>query len=62
VAYDGKIRSVTSDADGLVSVTNLYPGVTYQFRRGDETEWEEVTVPSTATSPYAIPNLIGAEE
>jgi hypothetical protein len=60
-SYDSKVRSETSNSIGLVSFTNLKPGAVYQVRRGEESDWEDVTIPSTATSPYAMPDIVGEE-
>ena len=54
-------RSATSDVNGLVTLTNLVPGAVYQVRRGTEGAWTDVTVASTATSPYALPNVHGED-
>ncbi len=62
ISYDVKTRSKTSDSDGLVEFTNLKPGATYQFRRGEEDQWEDVTIPATAVSPYAIYNILGEDD
>lgn len=60
--HDTKIRPEASSVDGLVSFTNLIPGAAYQYRRGTEGNWEEFTIPTTATSPYAMPDLLGEED
>lgn len=60
-AYDLQIRSETSDAAGLATFTNLQPGAVYQARRGENSDWTDITVPTTATSPYALPDILGEE-
>jgi len=60
--YDSKIRSEDSDANGLATFTNLDPGMTYQVRRGESGKWIDVTIPSTATSPYALQSIVGSDE
>jgi hypothetical protein len=62
VSYDNKVRSVTSDVSGLAEFTNMSPGMTYQIRRGDDSEWEDVTVLDSATSPYALDSIVGSDE
>lgn len=59
-AYDNTVRTVTSDDNGLVTVTNLFPGVTYFFRRGTTKKDYTVTIPADAESPYALPSIIGS--
>jgi len=59
--YDTAIRSETSDADGLVTFTNLVPGALYSIRRGTETDWIDTTIPAAATSPYEMDNLFGED-
>jgi hypothetical protein len=61
VAYDTKIRPEVSNAVGLVSFTNMKPGATYQIRRGEEGDWDDVTLPTTATDPYSLPNVFGED-
>jgi len=60
--YDSKIRSEDSDANGLATFINLDPGMTYQVRRGESGKWIDVTIPSTATSPYALQSIVGSDE
>jgi hypothetical protein len=60
--YDSKIRSEDSDANGLATFTNLDHGMTYQVRRGESGKWIDVTIPSTATSPYALQSIVGSDE
>lgn len=62
VIYDSKIRSEVSDSTGLATFTNLDPGMTYQVRRGESGKWINVTIPSTATSPYALQSIVGSDE
>ena len=57
---DLAVRTFTSDAAGLVSVTNLWPGGRYSARRGTG-PWRSFTIPATATDPYALPSLVGSE-
>jgi hypothetical protein len=58
--WDGAIRTVTSDANGLVEFTNMVPGATYRVRRGDG-NWQELDVESTATDPLALPDFVGED-
>jgi len=60
-ALDATVRTIISDANGLAEITNMLPGATYQIRRGDDSDWADVTIPSTATSPYALLNILGAD-
>ena len=58
--WDGAIRTVTSDANGLVEFTNMVPGATYRVRRGDG-NWQELDVASDATDPLALPDFVGED-
>ena len=60
-SYDTRTRSEISDSTGLVSFINLLPGATYQARRGAEDDWSEITVPAMASSPYALPDILGED-
>jgi hypothetical protein len=60
-ALDTAVRTTTSDASGLAEITNMLPGATYQIRRGAEGDWTDVAIPSTAISPYALLNVLGAD-
>jgi len=61
-AHDAAIRTETSDSNGLVQFTNLVKGAKYEARRGTTTRWTQFTVPTTATTPYALPDIWGSEE
>jgi hypothetical protein len=60
-SFDSKIRSRTSASDGLVTFKNMKPGGKYLVRRGEEGEWAELTVATTATTPYALLDVLGEE-
>lgn len=60
-AYDSAIRTETSNAQGLVAFANMHIGASYRMRRGIAGRWVEFTVPTTATSPYALPSIVGAD-
>ena len=59
IALDEAVRSGVSGSDGVVQFNNLTPGVTYEVWRGSSTKRYQILVPSTATSPYALGNIIG---
>jgi hypothetical protein len=59
IALDEAIRTGVSGTDGIVQFSNLTPGVTYEVWRGSSTKRYQILVPSTATSPYALGNIIG---
>jgi hypothetical protein len=61
VSNNTQIKTATSSISGLVSFVNLFPGATYWIRRGEDQAWTTFTVPSTATDPYALPNIAGEE-
>ena len=56
------IRTETSDANGLVSFTNLFVGGEYEFRREANGICRTVTIPTDASSPYSLPNFWGIDE
>jgi len=62
VVADAAVRTETSDANGLVTFTNLLPGATYQWRRGDDSDWTKFTISASAVSPLALPDLIGVDD
>ena len=59
IALDETIRTGVSGSDGVVQFNNLTPGVTYEVWRGSSTKRFQILVPSTATSPLALGNIIG---
>lgn len=59
VALDTSVRVGTSDADGLVTFTNLFKGVTYLVRRQGG-RLTETTVPADATTPHQLPSVVGS--
>ncbi len=70
IAYDSATRTVNSAANtALCEFPNLVKGGTYKFYRGaDETVGTfsvsavtTVTIPTNATSPYALPSIIGED-
>jgi hypothetical protein len=60
-AHDATIRTATSDSSGLVQFTNLVKGTKYEARRGTATRWTQFTVATTATTPYALPDIWGSD-
>ncbi len=62
IAFDTAIKTATSDATGLVTFTNLFPGAEYELRRETNGIWRTVTVASDASSPVALPNFWGIDE
>jgi hypothetical protein len=55
---DGTIRTLTSDASGLVQVTNMIRGAMYQISRGTA-RGETIVVPVDAPDVFALPSLVG---
>lgn len=59
-AYDRTIRTGTSDANGLVTFTNLFKGAKYRLWRGDSYDDAiTVTIATDATSPVSLNPVIG---
>ncbi len=58
-AYDGAIRTATSDSDGLVEFTNLFKGGTYSIRRGTRGKSYSFTIPANEESTFPISSVIG---
>jgi hypothetical protein len=58
--YDTTDRIVMSDGTGLATITNMVPGATYQIGRGTSGR-RSVVIPSTATSPYQLPDILGTD-
>lgn len=56
-AFDRAIRTVTSDATGLVTVTGMWRGATYQVRRGTG-PWVSCVVEDAPT--FALPVVLGS--
>jgi hypothetical protein len=61
VILDTATRTETSSVTGLVAFTNIFPGGIYRMRRGKGRGWKRVVIPSTATSPYALPDFWGED-
>lgn len=60
IAHDAGKRTATSDVNGLVQWTNLFPGLTYIVQREDGvTGRRRVTIPATAVDTYELPSIIG---
>ena len=59
---DTKIRTETSDSNGLVSFTNLFTSAEYKMRRGQDRAWKRINIPSTASGTYAITNFGGYDD
>jgi hypothetical protein len=55
---DGTIRTLTSDASGLVQVTNMIRGAMYQISRGTA-RGQTIVVPADAPDVFALPSLVG---
>lgn len=58
-ALDTTIRTVISDADGLVEFPGLFKGVTYSFKRGTSGSEYQITIPVDAADPYELPSILG---
>ncbi len=61
VIHDIAPRTEISAASGLVTFTNLMTGRDYTARRGTSKRWKRITIPSDATSPFALPDFWGEE-
>ena len=59
LALDEATRTMTSDEDGLVEITGMVKGATYNLRRGLKGRLFTVTIPTTAGSTYELPNMAG---
>lgn len=60
-AFDSKIRSVVSAANGLVTIEGLIKGATYRIYRGDRSD-NKYVIPVAAGSTYELPSIIGREQ
>ncbi len=60
-SYAANERIVTSDANGLATITNMAPGATYRIRRGVTGGWVYATIEADATSPLALDDLVGLD-
>lgn len=60
IAHDDVARTATSGADGLVSFSGMFPGLSYSItRQGTAKGSTGVQVPAGATSPYELPSIHG---
>lgn len=59
LALDEATRTVVSDEDGLVEITGMVKGATYNLRRGLKGRLYPVTIPTSAGSSYELPNIAG---
>lgn len=62
IAPDTKIRTETSDSNGLVSFTNLFVASEYRIRRGTDRAWKRILIASDATDPVALTNVWGLSD
>lgn len=60
LALDTRIRTATSDIDGLAQFTNMIVGAKYKLRRGSDPHIE-FTVPA-GTGPFAMDSIVGQDE
>ena len=64
-SYDSALRTLTSDANGLVEIEGLIKGGTYRIWRGvrnsSPTSNNLFLIPTTAGSTYELPSHIGRE-
>lgn len=61
VSLDKKVRTITSDVDGLVEIPGLHIGSTYRIWRGARRD-DQYTIPTSAGASYALPPIIGREQ
>lgn len=59
-SYDSTVRTELSDSSGVVTFTNLFKGLTYNYQRGDGPIYS-VTISQSASSPLALGSFIGKE-
>lgn len=52
-------RTETSDADGLVSFTGLFPSAAYLLRRGSGGKLEKFTIPADAAGTLELGSVLG---
>jgi hypothetical protein len=57
LCIDGAPLTVVSDANGVVEFT-LYVGAVYQIRAGKHGAWRRFTIPSDASSTFAMPDIV----
>lgn len=58
-AWDKGERSATSDANGVIQFTDVPLGCVVRVRLGATGEWNDVEIPSDATSPYDAGEFVG---
>jgi hypothetical protein len=61
-AHETSGRECESDANGMIYVANLKPGMRYEARRGTDKTWIQFDVATTATTPYALTDVWGRDE
>jgi hypothetical protein len=59
VVMQDAMRTATSDSNGLVSFTNMFPGATYKVRLRGSPRSFRVLVPSTAGGTVALGSIVG---
>ena len=59
LVLEDALRQGTSDADGIVAFTGLFPGATYIATRAGSNRKQFVTIAADATSPVALGSLVG---
>ncbi len=62
LSLDTAVRTSTSDANGLVTFTNLFAGTTYRMRRGSDRDWVSAKIPVTASGTIELDNVLGADD
>ena len=60
VSLDSELRTETSDANGLVSFTNLFLNAVYQVHRGTSSP-NVITIAPDAVSPVELENVVGID-
>lgn len=60
-AFDARVRTITSAANGLVTIEGLIKGATYRIYRGKWVD-NKYLIPTTAGSTYELPSIIGREQ
>lgn len=60
-AFDSRVRTLVSAANGLVTIEGLIKGATYRIYRG---KWADTKylIPTSAGSTYELPSIIGREQ
>lgn len=59
IAVEDTSRQGTADSNGVVSFTNMFPGVTYRVRIDGSSKYHNITVPAGAGTTVALGSIWG---